>query len=295
MGGNAFPNVETIRIKCEDVLPTVKYVVDALQIEHFTYDYATSNMMGSAGKQADSGDIDFALNNYQSRLIGEPDLPVFQLRDFAARAREILPEGHVHTKTMRGGQIQTAFPICGDPSRGWVQVDFISGKPEWLLFSHFSPGAFVSPYKGVMISTMLGVLAKMRKDFEVLVGVQRVARIGLRYDLEKGVYRSWQYTRRPGHGMTTGSADEFETAFECPWFSRLHSVTDPEYVLELLFGFPVKPHEVNTFEKMVVAIKKYMPDRFQEAKERFLVSSKTSSAANSIDLEQLAMDPVWDL
>jgi hypothetical protein len=167
MGGNAFPHVQVVRVKREDVFPTVQYVVDTLRLEGFTYEYATRHLMGSAGKQADSGDLDFAMNNRPARFVGEEDLPVFKLRDVAARCREVLPEGHVATKTLKGGQFQTAFPVAGDPTKGYAQVDFVAGEPKWLMFTHYSPGQDVSPFKGVTISTLFGVLAKMRKDFEM--------------------------------------------------------------------------------------------------------------------------------
>ena len=187
MGGNAFPNLQMVRVKREHVAPTVEFVVRSLAMPGFDLAYAMDSLMGSAGKQADSGDLDFALNNQAARFVGEPDLPVFNLKAFVERARAVLPQGHVQTKTLKGGQFQTAFPVAGDPALGYVQVDFVAGNPKWLKFSHFSPGKDVSPYKGVMMSTMLGVLAKMRKDFELFEGDERVARVGLRFDLEKGL------------------------------------------------------------------------------------------------------------
>jgi len=293
MGGNAFPNLNMVRVKREHVAPTVKYVVDNLAMPGFDFAYAMDNMMGSAGKQADSGDLDFALNNAPARLVGQPDLPVFNLRAFAEKARAFLPDGHVNTKTLKGGQFQTAFPVSGLVSLGYVQVDFVAGNPEWLKFSHFSPGKDHSPYKGVLLSTMLGVLAKMRKDFELLEGDVRVARVGLRFDLEKGLYRQWKLQKREGHGMSTVTADEFETAVKSPRFARLGSVTTPEEVLRLLFGAPVLQEEVNTFEKLVAKVHELMPDRFEEAKERFLEAALRSAAKNEYTLEELSNASVW--
>lgn len=312
MGGNAFPHLNLVRVKREDVLPTVKFVVDTLQVEGFTYEYAKAHLMGSAGKQADSGDLDFAMNDRQARLVDEPVLPVFSLRALAARAREALPDGHVMSKTLKGGQFQTAFPVAGDPAKGYVQVDFVAGYPRWLMFSHFSPGLDVSPFKGVAISTLMGVLAKLRKDFEAYrdgtfaVGEdtrgfylendlvrERVARVGLHYDLEKGLYRKWQVQSRPGHGLSDVGADAFETTVSpAPRFTRLGYVTEPEAVLALLFGHEVAVRDVDTFEKMVAVVKEFMPHRVEEVKERFTEAFRRSSGNGGNGPESL-FEEVW--
>lgn len=295
MGGNAFPGLAMVRVRREDVASTVDHVVKVMNMPGFDMAYAMDNLMGSAGKQDDSGDLDFALNNKVARFYGEPDLPVFSLRAFAERARQVLPQGHVQTKTLKGGQFQTAFPVAGDPSKGYVQVDFVAGTPEWLKFSHFSPGKDFSPYKGVMVSTLLGVLAKMRKDFELLDdNSERTARVGLRYDLEKGLYRQWKLRKLDGQGMSVVTADEFETSVATsPRFVRLSHVTAPEEVLRLLFGESVGLEEVNTFEKLVSTVRRYLPERFDEARERFLEAFSRSAGKNDYSLEEVASSSVW--
>lgn len=295
MCGNAFPHLDMVRVRREDVLPTVDHVASTLAMPGFTTRLALDSLMGSAGKQETSGDLDFAINDRPAIFVGQPVLPIFDLRAFAERARATLPPGHVQTKTLKGGQFQTAFPIAGDPSKGFVQVDFIRGNPEWLKFSHFSPGKDFSPYKGVMMSTMLGVLAKMRKDFELLEGEDRIARVGLKFDLELGLFREWKYRKKEGQGLSVVTADEFETAIQqSPRFSRLGYVDEPNEVLRLLFGQPVEQEEVNTFEKMVAKIRQLLPLRFEEARERFLEAFIRSAGKNDYSLEEIARDPIWD-
>jgi hypothetical protein len=294
MGGNAFPGLSLVRVPRHYVKSTVDHVVTTMALPGFDLDYAMSNLMGSAGKQDDSGDLDFAMNNQRAKFYGEPDLPVFKLREVAERARAVLPQGHVNTKTLKGGQFQTAFPVAGDPSLGYVQVDFVAGKPEWLLFSHFSPGKDVSPYKGVLVSTLMGVLAKMRKDFELLDEAGRYARVGLRYDLEKGLYRQYKLRKRDGHGMSAVSADEFETAVpSAPRYARFTPVTTPAEVLEMLFNRPVTPEDVNTFEKLVEMVKQTMPGRLQEARERFAEAVGRSGGKGDYSYDELMALPVW--
>jgi hypothetical protein len=142
---------------------------------------------------------------------------------------------------------------------------------------------------------MLGVLAKMHKDFELLDEQgERFARVGLRFDLEKGLYRQWKLRKREGHGMSVVTADEFETAVATsPRFVRLSHVTEPSEVLRLLFGTPVDHEEVNTFEKLVAKVRAVMPDRFDEARERFLEAFTRSAGKNDYTLDEVASDPVW--
>lgn len=296
MGGNAFPHLSLVRVKREDVFPTVQHVVNTLALPGFDFKYACDNLMGSAGKQEDSGDLDFAMNDRKARFVGEPDLPVFDLREVAERCREVLPAGQVTTKGLKGGQFQTAWPVAGDVSKGFVQVDFVAGDPEWLKFSHWSPGKDFSPWKGVMVSTMLGVLAKMRKDFEAFdEDGERYTRVGLHYDLELGLHRKWKLRLRKGQGLSEVDADTFETKVGGPRFARLGHVTNPRVVLRLLFGTDVLPFEVDTFERLVALVKQLMPDRFDEAKERFLEAFSRSAGKNDYSVEEVANADVWNV
>lgn len=314
MGGNAFPHLEKnghmTRIKREYVEPTVRYVVDRMAMPGFDHTYAFNNLMGSAGKQASSGDLDFAVNNTPAKFVGQAELPVFNLRDFNLRAREFLGDRFVDSKTLKGGQFQTAWPVVtsydgtnvtfdlhedGQPFR--VQVDFIEGDPEWLKFSHWSPGKDNSPWKGVMVSTMLGVLAKLHKEFELRdEHNSRVARVGLHFDLELGLHRKWEYRKRVGNGMSKVDPDYFETKVpNAPRFSRVGYVTNPDAVLHMLFGKPVLHSEVDTFEKMLVKVRECFPHRYNEVWERFVEAFMGSAGRKEYDLMEVAFADVWGL
>lgn len=288
MGGNAFPRLSMVRVQRQHVLPTVEYVVRSLNIPGFTLDYACANLMGSAGKQDSSGDLDFALNNREARFYGEAELPLFELREVAARCRQVLPADCIQTRHVAGGQLQTAWYVAGDASLGQVQVDFISGDTQWLKFSHWSPGKDVSPWKGVMVSTMLGVLAKVNKDFESYCGDIRTARIGWHYDLEKGLHRKWRMQMREGMGLTDVGADYFETHVpDAPRISRTGYLTDPEVVLSVLFRKPTAPSEVDTFEKVVEQVKACYPDECDDIFDRFADSFMRSAGKRDYTLEQV--------
>jgi len=290
MGGNAFPRLDLRRVRRDQLLPTVQHVVEVLNYPGFTLEYALDNLMGSAGKQADSGDLDFAMNNMAPRFVGQPDLPVFSLRDFARRCREVLPNEQMSTKTLNGGQFQSAWPLCGDPANGYVQVDFLSGDPEWLKFSHWSPGKDFSPWKGVFVSTMYGVLAKRLKDFEAFdSNGDRVARVGFHFDLEKGLHRKWKMQKRVGQGVADATPDEVETRFpDCPRLPRLGYLTNPTVVLSVLFESQTEHRDVDTFEKVVHKLRQRFPEEFEDLKDRFLEALQRSAARNEYTVEEMA-------
>lgn len=312
MGGNAFPNLTVDRVNRQDIKATMQDVVTRMNFPNLTLEYLENNLLGSAGKQPTSGDLDFAMNDRPAVFVGEENLPVFDLRQLAARAREVLPEGHVSTRTLRGGTFNTAWPVAGDFSNGLVQVDFMAGEPKWLKFSHYSPGLDRSGFKGVAISTMWGVLAKMRKDFEMFEDgsfnlgpvpnhckpygePMRTARVGLAYDLEKGLRRKWEVSLRKGQGPASVDPDVFETKVsQAPRFTRLGYVTDPDTVLTILFGCETRESDVTTFEEVVARIKAVMPSRYEEARERFLEAFSRSSGANGHNVEETANHPVWE-
>ena len=298
MGGNAFPHVGLVRVKQEDVPATTRFVVETLDFPGFSYDYAMSSLMGSSGKKATSGDLDYCMNDYPARFVGEPDLPVFNKHELLTRVREVLPKEHVNSQTFKMGNLMTAWPVAGDASNGYVQVDFVFGKFEILQWTHFSPAEGESDFKGVFLSQAFGVLAKMHKDWESHDPVtgERVARVGLHLSLELGLFRKWEVRKRPGMGASKCEPDEFETRLaEAPRFTRLGYVDSPEAVVQMLLGRDVKVEDVNTFEKFLDVFRTRMPERYGEFWERFVHSAGGSqiSKANDYDPLWLATHPVW--
>ncbi|KKK95014.1 hypothetical protein LCGC14_2677080, partial [marine sediment metagenome] len=179
-----------------------------------------------------------------------------------------------------------------------VQVDFVFGKRDLLLFTHFSPGD-ESEFKGVFLSQAFGVLAKMQKDWETRDPVtnERTGRVGLHLSLELGLFRKWESRRRRGMGCSKTTANEFETRFaDAPRYTRLGYVDDPEAILAMLFGPGTKHEDVNTFEKVVKHVRENMPDRYGEFWERFCQSADGSSIAkqNAYDVYEMVVHPVWD-
>lgn len=292
MGGRAFPNLDLVRIKREHIQPTIEQVVDTLQYPQFTLDYALNHMMGSAGKQADSGDLDFALHDVPAKFYGERSVH-FNIKHFAQHCETKLPSGRIITKTLPGGQFQTAWPVVG--GEGLVQVDFIAGDVDWLLFTHFSPGLEASAYKGVMISTLFAVMAKMVDSFAFQDGNgNTVAKVEWNYDLEQGVYRRWSYLREGDTYFKTMNPDLLESKFkDFPRFSRTGYLTDPLEVLDLLYGKPVDRGQVDSFEKAVGLAQELRPQFFPELKDRLISALLRSNAKHDFTREQLNSLPVW--
>jgi len=128
----------------------------------------------------------------------------------------------------------------------------------------------------------LGVLAKIAKDYELYRNPktgeieqrpndyvfdpktdERTARVGLNYDLEKGLKRSWMYQKRKGQGPSKSEPADWETNVKLPpgdhkppYFSRLGYITTPEDVVRMLLGPGVKPEDIQTFESLWEQVKK---------------------------------------
>lgn len=313
MGGNAFkdPKVNELvtRIKREEIDPTLHFIAGLLKIPNIDYEYLKSHMMGSTGKQADSGDIDIAVNAEQPYRPFMPKLviafPKSVLNNIAAIVKQKLGDQYVVTSGLPAGQLNTAIPIMGKIANGLVQVDFIHGDADWLKFSHFSPGKDVSPYKGVWISTMLGVLAKMKKiwqwpQHDVEKPTDRLARAGWSYDLEQGLKISAKAQKKSGMGMSEMDPDEWESYVGKKWpesnpprLPRVGYIKTPDDVVRILIGDGVTPKHIQTFEDLWNVVKRKsldgdgtIPFTSEQIKQRFaeaLVRSSTGKDFKNLD------------
>lgn len=298
MGGNVFKDLPIVRLHRTDLNDLLYQIVDGLNCPGFTIDYAKSSLLGSVGKQETSGDVDFAVNSYKSQFVGEKELSVFRMSDIMIASRKTLPMNRIRPSipnnqlyqfTTTRTQFYTAWMV-GGKTDGLVQVDFIYGKHEWLMFSHFSPGKDISPWKGVLLSTALGVLAKVRKDYELINEAdEQVARVGLYVDLEKGLHRKWKIRLQTNQGPSEVPPDLFETKHSyAPRFSRLGYVNTPDEVLRILFRTRVTKEEVNTFEKFCVVTRECLSDDdFCTFKEKFIEAFTRSAGKNDYTIEDI--------
>jgi len=219
------------------------------------------------------------------------------------RLQQVLPQDQLNTKTSSMGNLMTAWPIAGDPTKGLVQVDFIFGKADWLLWTHYGPGEGESRFKGVFLTQSFGILAKMLKDYEEVdptrfeqdgVSPLRIARCGLHLSLELGLFRSWHAEVRRDQGPSKVPPEYFETKFaKAPRFSRIGYVNDPQSAMDIILGKRVDFSEVNTFEKLVAWVNRnhWDPEQFRE---RFLNNfSRHRAMQSELTLEEMTNDEVW--
>lgn len=307
MGGNAFKNINSRRIKREEIVPTLKHFVQKINHPLITYDYVKDHIMGSAGKQPDSGDLDIALD---ANLFSIDDL-----KSIGDKWRKFNPK-YVNSTTIKSGQINLLSPIVVDNklSDDLIQIDLILGPAQWLKFSHYSPGKDNSQYKGVFISTMLGVLAKFRPLYKLKApsssefSNQTVAEVIWAYDLERGLKIIWKIKLDPSQKAREVDPDFWETNLQkialkygiklnkIPRFPRIGYVDDPEAVLEILFQKPVSLSSVNSFEKLVDLVKKeFSPTEWQNIKKRTIEAIYRSSAKNQYkSIDDIAKMPIFN-
>lgn len=286
MGGNAFKNEDIRRISLREIPETLSFITETLNINGLDLPYLKNNLMGSVGKQDDSGDIDIAINDRPCVIIGQPDYPVFSLKYISSKCRNKLGDEFVNSSGLKGGQIQTLFPIMGDRKNGLIQVDFISGNPEWLKFSHYSPGLYKSQYKGVFISTILGVLAK-----SIILFREGENKISWGYDLEKGLHIRWEMILNKSKHTTSVNPDIFESKIQCPRFPRLGYLTNPQDIVRILFGGNTMVSDVDTMEKIVNILKNR--NNFLDIKERTIQALLRSSMKKYHTYQSLSDLPLW--
>lgn len=147
-GGNVFKSKsgehETIRIKRDDVIPTVKW------LESITKLPLINNIAGSAGKKIDSGDIDLIVDikkHTKESLISN-------LNSWANK-NSLNAKDYVRKS---GDSVHFKAPINNDAKNGFVQVDFMFGDPIMMLWT-MAGSPEESKYKGVHRHVLMSSIA----------------------------------------------------------------------------------------------------------------------------------------
>jgi hypothetical protein len=156
--GNIFKDkktgeVFTKRINREDVEPTLRWLEGKLGLD------LVSNTLGTTGRKATSGDLDIAVDE---ETISKEEL-MSKLLGIEGATKDDVKKGgiNVHFKT----------PINGDSANGFVQTDFMFGKPSWLKFS-MQGGVENSEYSGKHKHVLLASIAKATKPSEFPEGLK---------------------------------------------------------------------------------------------------------------------------
>jgi hypothetical protein len=143
-GGNVFKNADgseaTQRISRDNVVPTVQW------LEGITGLSLVDNMLGTTGRKETSGDLDLAVD--ADKIDKQTLIDVL--------LRQGIPAGDIRKS---GDNVHLKTPILGDPANGYVQTDFMFGRPAWQHFAMAgSPEG--SPYKGLHRHLLLASIAK---------------------------------------------------------------------------------------------------------------------------------------
>lgn len=138
-GGNIFKGPsggsETIRIKRDDVDPTLKWLEGILGIDLVDY------KLGTTGRKETSGDLDIAIDKDK---VSKDDL----IKKLMAWLNENHPELELaksNAKELKqkirqwiaksGTSVHFKTPIRGDEANGFVQTDLMFGDPEFMLWA----------------------------------------------------------------------------------------------------------------------------------------------------------------
>lgn len=168
-GGNVFKSPAgdplTTRIKKEDIESTIRH------LESITGLPLLSNLLGSAGHKATSGDLDIAVDPE----IMSKDQLIQKLIGYINATNKGDPSKWIKKS---GISVHFKMPINNDPAQGFVQIDFMfhrGGEAEarWIKFSMASEGD-ASRYSGADRNLLMSSLAKAQ---------------GLKYSWQKGLIR----------------------------------------------------------------------------------------------------------
>lgn len=156
--GNIFKDkktgeVFTRRIDRQDVEPTLRWLESKLGLD------LVDNTLGTTGRKATSGDLDIAVDE---ELISKEEL-ITKLLGIKGATKDDIKKGgiNVHFKT----------PINGNAANGFVQTDFMFGKPSWLKFS-MQGGVENSEYSGRHKHVLLASIAKATRTSEFPEGLK---------------------------------------------------------------------------------------------------------------------------
>lgn len=140
----SMPDVGAIHIS--EIEPTLRPLEKALGVD------LVNNVLGSVGKKQFSGDIDVALN------ISRDEVPAFieKLKSMP-QILDVAQSSVIMTK-LKINKYNASLPTDQERT-GYVQLDFMTGDPDWMKVFYHSPSEKDSKYKGVMRTTFLSTIA----------------------------------------------------------------------------------------------------------------------------------------
>lgn len=233
---------EVRRIKKEEIKPTLQIIsgMSGLPVK-----YLQANLIGSAGKRPESGDIDIAIDIKELPKYGYDTY--LDLHDKMTKQTT----GKFHKKFKVGVY---KVPIKGDEKNGFVQVDFMYvNNPEWAKFAFYAPDSSKSKYKGaVRTALLMGVIEAIDTgyskydDNDTLVG-KATNKLDLPYGVRPSFKQHINNRLRPVNGV------QFQNNFPDSKV-KLDIIDDPEKIAKQMFGNKVKLEQLETAESILELI-----------------------------------------
>jgi hypothetical protein len=240
MGGKAFEGI-TRRILKEEIKPTLNWLTanwSGSKIQGGDY---IDHLLGSAGKNIDSGDLDLNMN-----------IELYNQEEVANALTTLLGEDHVKPRP-GNNQIFTAVPIRGNEKHGYVQVDFMFGNYAWQAFSYYSPSMPIKPahwwhlgsgesnFKGLYRTELIKALVAFNSDWVLEENEEVIARVGPTFFHDRGIV--WRYRHRPmrkdGKGRVKDFAelakDDFLAIYPSALTASATVIDNPKEVEEFIF------------------------------------------------------------
>ncbi len=280
MSGYATKQYDTQIIRRVDIDDTIKFVSYMINVP-----VEDLHPIGSTGKMYVSGDIDLAID----RKLYSPTYVQDKFEKFL-----------IFGKQNRGTNVDSyPVPICGEPERGLVQVDFMfTPTPEWAKFSYYT-GETDSRYKGAVRTLLLMAIATTINEpdidyFEYDEDGQLMIRVGRVFDLNIGLRRIFQYRpkRQDGKGylktMRSIDGQEYRKLFPDTWTlpTTASTTNDPQTALNIMFGHSnVKVTDVETAEQVLQLI-----ERFDDARRQRIMEYASNRAKDLKGKMQLPAD-----
>jgi hypothetical protein len=260
-GGKATEKLGTKRATKEDIDAALKFVSRCTNVgvETLRERLLGSTRLTAGGAQADSGDIDIAIND------GEVN------REHVVK---LMTKATGNAPHVTGGSTYSfAVPTIGDKK---VQVDLMFVPDvEWAKFSHHSAedSKHKSGVRNELLHSALKFSMESGKDVRIKDEAGNdIARASRAYKLDQGVERIFKVApkRKDGKGrvksVVQATPDEVQQVLDdigdrSKFSHDADTIRDPAKFGKLLFGVDVGFKDMRSTEQLINLIKKYKADK----------------------------------
>jgi hypothetical protein len=246
MGGNAVPGVGALHKS--ELSPTLRSLEKKLGLSE---NFLDNRLLGSVGKKTYSGDIDIVMDP----IISEEVVEFFRDLKILYGVDSVRKNGNIINVAVPIEQFNESYHDRL-PRTGKVQVDFIFAEPEFTKLFHFSPGD-ESAYKGVHRNIALSSIASLTEVFvsENLDDQGRhVEKIRWKWS-PQGCFKIKRSSKLSEDGRWLKTQKD-EIIGEV--------LKDPQQIVEKFFGTDAAINDLDSFETIIEAVKKYFSESKQD-------------------------------